>query len=81
AIDLPGDPGMVDLLRHRSRWREIVPRTDLRGAGPHRFEVTAGAATHVRLVIYPDGAVARLRVLGDPAAPDDLDRRGAVDLA
>ena len=81
AIDLPGDPTIVDLMRHRDLWQEIVPRRRIRGAGPHGFEVAATAATHLRLVIYPDGAVARLRVLGDPLPPDDLAERGTIDLA
>ncbi|MBU1228034.1 MAG: allantoicase [Actinobacteria bacterium] len=81
AIDLPGDPNLVDLVRSRSLWHEIVPRHPVRGSGAHGFEVEAVAATHLRLVIYPDGGIARLRVLGDPLPPDDLASRGAVDLA
>jgi allantoicase len=30
----------------------------------HRFRVTGAPATHVRLNIYPDGGVARLRLYG-----------------
>jgi allantoicase len=81
AVDLPGDPGLVDLLRNRSRWREIVQRSEVRGSGRHGVDVEAVAATHLRLVIYPDGGVARLRVYGDPRPPADLAGRGAVDLA
>ncbi|MCJ7726252.1 MAG: hypothetical protein MUP76_07695, partial [Acidimicrobiia bacterium] len=81
AIDLPGDPSIVDLLLPRDRGHEIVPRREMRGSGRHGFEVEAITATHLRLVIYPDGAVARLRVLGDPLPPDDLADRETVDLA
>lgn len=81
AIDLPGDPTIVDLVRHRDLWHEIVPRREIRGAGRHGFDMGATAATHLRLVIYPDGAIARLRVLGDPLPPADLAERGTVDLA
>lgn len=81
AIDLPGDPSLVQLMRNRSLWSEIVPRTELRGGGEHGFAVPPGTATHLRLVIYPDGAIARLRALGDPLPPPDLADRGTIDLA
>jgi allantoicase len=47
-------------------WRELVPHTPLQPHARHRFssEVTPRNATHVRLNIYPDGGVARLRLLG-----------------
>ena len=48
-------------------WREVLPRTLLRPDVRHRFEppeLSPGPATHVRLSIYPDGGVARLRVHG-----------------
>jgi len=55
-----------------ARWAEIVPRSPLKGDTPHVFEVPARHRfSHVRLRIYPDGGVARLRVHGvvvpDPA--------------
>ena len=28
AIDLPGDPSLVDLVRNRSLWHEVVPRSE-----------------------------------------------------
>lgn len=53
-------------------WLEVVPRTELRADAGHRFDkellLTDGPATEVRLNIYPDGGVARLRVYGRPAA-------------
>ena len=64
-------------------WSEILPRTPLAGDAHHVME-TAGAprATHVRLRIFPDGGVARLRVYGE-VSPDwrALRRRGELDLA
>jgi allantoicase len=51
-------------------WRELLPRTDLQPHARHRFERELRAverATHVRLDIYPDGGVARLRVFGRAA--------------
>jgi|ERR1041385_97825 allantoicase len=48
-------------------WRPLLPRTKLKGDTRHLFESELeplGAITHVRLNIYPDGGVARLRVWG-----------------
>jgi allantoicase len=48
-------------------WREILPRTALTPHARHTFDVaTAGVITHVRLNIYPDGGVGRLRLWGVP---------------
>jgi allantoicase len=53
----PGDPGS---------WAELLPRTRLQPDTRHRFRVDAGAeATHVRLDVYPDGGMARVRLYGD----------------
>ena len=53
-------------------WVPLVPRSSLKGGEQHVFPVASGQRfTHVRLRIYPDGGVARLRVHGsvvcDPA--------------
>jgi allantoicase len=49
-----------------ARWRQLVARTPLQPHTRHRFatEVERQNATHVRLNIFPDGGVARLRVIG-----------------
>jgi allantoicase len=64
-------------------WTEILPRTPLEGDSHNLFAVGAAIpVTHVRLRIFPDGGVARLRVYGDVAPDwDRLRRRGEVDLA
>ena len=50
-------------------WIEILPRTDLKGGVHNLFEIPSRRRfTHVRLHIYPDGGVARLRVHGDVSA-------------
>jgi allantoicase len=51
-------------------WQEILPKTKLEADKQHFFDKQikpAGPATHVRLNIYPDGGVARLRVYGTRA--------------
>ena len=51
-------------LTDRSAWRELLPQVRLLPDTPHRFRVTGRPATHVRLNIFPDGGVARLRLYG-----------------
>jgi allantoicase len=81
ACDAPGDPAPAAL--EAARWREILPRSALRGDAENPFEIRGAApATHVRLNIYPDGGVARLRVHGI-VTPDleRLRREDEIDLA
>lgn len=51
-------------------WKEILPRTKLKADSLHAYEkeiMDAGEATHARFHIYPDGGVARLRLIGQLA--------------
>lgn len=53
-----------------AQWLEIVPRVGLAGNSHHFSPVSSDQQfTHVRLNIFPDGGVARLRVYGE-IAPD-----------
>ena len=63
-------------------WAEIVPRSALRGDTRSSFAVTDPRRfTHVRLSVFPDGGVARLRVLGQ-VVPDARGlERLTIDLA
>lgn len=64
-----------------SAWTTILAKTGLKGDTANVFEVSDPHRwTHVRLSIYPDGGVARLRVHGEPV-PDPRDLTGTVDLA
>ncbi|GAB2807426.1 allantoicase [Streptomyces daliensis] len=50
-------------------WVELLPRTRLQPDTVHRFLLDAApAVTHVRLDIYPDGGIARLRAHGSLTA-------------
>jgi len=73
AIDgtvAPATATYEDLCADSVRWVEIVPRSSLRGDSHNHFPVSSPYAfTHVRLAIYPDGGVARLRVHGE-VVPD-----------
>jgi allantoicase len=59
-----------DELSASSCWREVLPKSALRGDAVNSFEIACELRfTHLRLNIYPDGGVARLRVHGEPV-PD-----------
>lgn len=68
--DAPGatTEALVDPAR---KWKSLVAETPLEPDGRHEFELAtaAGPATHVRLNIYPDGGVARLRLFGAVTPP------------
>jgi allantoicase len=50
-------------------WIELLPRTRLQPDTRHRFRVEAAAPVdEVRLDIYPDGGMARLRLFADPTS-------------
>jgi allantoicase len=64
-------------------WVEIIPKTELRGASVAEFSVDdPHRVVMVRLNIYPDGGVARLRVEGEAIPAIDLVcPEGEIDLA
>ena len=79
AASVEGYPSPADL--ERAQWYEVLPRTPLQGDTANTFAVDDGRRfTHVRLNIYPDGGVARLRVHGEPV-PDPRFLPGVLDLA
>ena len=50
------------------QWTDLLPRTKLQAHTRHFFIdelVSAGPFTHLRLNVYPDGGVSRLRVWGE----------------
>ena len=50
----------------KTEWTEILPKSPLGPGSQHLFEITNDKVwTHIRLHIYPDGGVARLRIYGD----------------
>lgn len=67
-----------------AEWKELLSPEALKGDTRHFFEVknTEERWTHVRLNIFPDGGVARLRIFGEPSFdPALLDGAEAIDLA
>jgi allantoicase len=75
AADVPAaDVPVAKAAVADAQWRELLPRVRLQPDTRHRFLVQpAEPATHVRLEVYPDGGLARLRVLGE-IVPDALGR-------
>jgi allantoicase len=68
ATEAPRD-ATADALA-QAAWTEILPPSPLRPGSQNLFAVQdTRAYSHVRLSIYPDGGVARLRVYGD-VVPD-----------
>jgi allantoicase len=79
AIAADGYPSPPELAG--MRWHSLVDRTAAAGGCANAYPVTSDRRwTHVRLSIYPDGGVARLRVHGQPV-PDPAFLDGTIDLA
>ena len=61
------DTASLDASRDGENWTEILPRTKLLAHTRHMYDVGGQApspviATHIRLNVYPDGGVSRMRV-------------------
>jgi allantoicase len=66
----PSDASEAVLRSSDTEWVEILPKSALRGDSKNLFKIESPFAfSHVRLNIFPDGGVARLRVHGS-AVPD-----------
>jgi allantoicase len=63
AMDADGEVTSGSLAAE-SGWHDLLPKVRLQPDTPHRFRVRGAPATHVRLNIFPDGGVARLRLYG-----------------
>ncbi len=67
SADAATDAGSTQWMES-IQWIEAVPQQPVRDCSHNWFPIAeAGPATLVRLRIYPDGGVARLRVYGTPA--------------
>jgi len=61
-------------------WTNLVAKTELAGDSHHLIVVDDHRSwTHVRLNIYPDGGVARLRIFGEVLPSEDVEE-GSIDL-
>ncbi len=76
ACAVAGDPDDATV------WTELIPMAPLGPSAHHYLPVASDAVwTHVRLHIYPDGGVARLRVFGSPHIDVAAQRGKTLDLA
>jgi allantoicase len=80
ACVMNGAPTLQE-LKH-AFWLPALARVPLRGDAHNVCEVAGVEATHLRLNIFPDGGVARLRVLGEVMPDwDSLAQHREIDLA
>jgi allantoicase len=64
-----------------ARWLEVLPQTPLAGDSRNLFAIANDTRfTHVRLKIYPDGGVARLRLHGEAVPDAKRISRGEINL-
>ena len=80
ATAMAGYPSVADL--QAATWEPIVPRSPAKGDAENFYETDPSRRwTHVRLRMYPDGGIARLRVHGEALPDPALLDVGGVDLA
>ncbi len=67
----------------RTVWTSLLPAVNLSGNRHHYFAIASTTpVSHLRVNLYPDGGLARLRVYGRPEFdPSATDADGLVDLA
>ena len=55
-----------DVLNGKVNWQNILPEQKLSADYEHEFvaEINKIAASHIRLNIFPDGGISRLRLIG-----------------
>src|ERR1700722_7526314 len=79
ACGTEGYPAPAELAA--AAWTALVPRSGVAGDARNEFDVAVGQRfTHLRLTMFPDGGVARLRAYGEPV-PDPRLLPATIDLA
>jgi allantoicase len=77
ACTFEGLPTVEELTGENAQWKELLPQSQLAGDSQNLFAIDSDQrVTHLRLKIYPDGGVARLRVYGE--VMPDWDRLGRI---
>lgn len=84
ACDLGNSPFKKEaqlLKDEHTQWAEVLSQSPLKGDSQNLFPISHdGRFTHVRLKIYPDGGVARLRLYGEVMPDTKRMKRGEIDL-
>lgn len=79
ACEMPADASLEAV--QKANWTPILVKSPLNGGTQNYFSIANGARfTHLRLNIFPDGGVARLRVHG-VVKPLAEDLKGTIDVA
>src|ERR1700723_3795244 len=85
ACDLGNRPYRGEKALSKSdgtNWIEIMPKTSIEGDSQNQFALgDSRRFTHLRLKIYPDGGVARLRTHGEVVPDSKLSKRSETDHA
>lgn len=86
SIDACAVEGADDVERTSgggARWEPLLPKSALKGNSKNEFAIDGNGrrVTHLRLNIFPDGGVARLRVHGEVVPDEKVFSDGEVDLA
>jgi allantoicase len=71
SLEVARFPSHAEASNDSEQWQTLLPETKLSMDQQHYFEAeleATGPVTHVRLCIYPDGGVSRLRLFGHPEA-------------
>lgn len=65
---MEGMPTARELSAKGTEWRQLLVKSPLKGNAANAIRIDSGVerVTHLRLNIFPDGGVARLRVHGEP---------------
>ncbi len=82
ATSVDGTPSADALAGTNTKWEPLLVETQLNGNTTNDFDIDNGRRfTHLRLNIFPDGGVARLRVHGDVIRAGNVFTNREVDLA
>ena len=83
AVAVDGTQSAGDLEGDEVKWNTLLPESQLKGNASNEFEVVGfdRRVTHLRLNIFPDGGVARLRAHGEVVPDAGVFGDREVDLA
>jgi allantoicase len=84
AATVDGSPSVDQMISDDIKWQTLLEKSPLKGNSVNLFPIKprGGRVTHLRLNIFPDGGVARLRVHGEVVPDEDVFKSGhEVDLA
>ena len=83
SVEAVNHPPMENIDFENLHWKTIVPKSPLQPGSQNFFEITDhDVYTHLRLHIYPDGGVARLKVYGEVYKDwSNVDGREILNLA